>query len=509
MNIHETVRNNSHSASSRIGSDALLEVDRGLNGGRGIRDAAQFREGLRDGRSVWLDGRRIDDVTTADGFRGGVETMAALYGRQFDADWQDRMTAIDDAGVRISASYLMPKTRADLALKRSNTEVWARETLGFMGRFPDFCANLIVGLRNAAPVLARSDTRYGENAARYLDYCARNDLALTHALNDQFFDRTKKANEQPDPDLMLRVVRETQDGIIVRGLKNLATLSPICDEAIVYPNRPRGDGEEEQALAFAIPMNAPGLHIVCREAYGRGASSRRLPLSTRFDELDATLIFEDVLVPWERVFVYKDPLLVSRFIGMINPPWSGYVTLIRLVTKLETMVGVLELLSRYDGKESLPPIQIQLGAMVRDIAVLKACLRTMEEDAVRTDAGFLAPAASDAYRLFGVEASDRAERIMEDIAASALIPTGSETDFDIPEAGPLIERFFRGLAPSSAHQMRLMALAGDMTQSSFGGRTQLYERFHMGPPDMIHQRLYRSTQREAWVDRVEAFLDRM
>ncbi|WP_165390250.1 4-hydroxyphenylacetate 3-hydroxylase family protein [Thalassococcus sp. S3] len=488
---------------------APLDPTQGLNAGSGIRSGEQFREGLRDGRAVWQNGKRIDDVTMADGFRGAVDTMARLYDLQTSSEWRDRMTTRDGSGVRISASYLAPRDRADLALKRSNTEIWSAETLGFMGRFPDFCSNLIVGLRNAAHVLSEAHPQFGDNAKRYLDYCARNDLALTHALNDQFFDRTRKAPDQDDPDLILKVVEEREDGIVVRGLKNLATLSPICDEAIVYPNRPRSPGEEDQALAFAIPMNASGLHILCRDLYGKGVSAKRKPLSTRFDEIDATLIFDDVLVPWERVFVYRNPALVSRFIGMINPPWSGYVTLIRLVTKLESMVATLELLARYDGKEAFPPILTRLGEITGDISVLKACLRAMEEDAFVTEAGFLSPAANDAYRMFGVEASDRAERVMEDVAASALIPTASESDFAIPEAGPLVKRFFKGLAPSAAKQMRVMSLAGDMTQSGFGGRTQLYERFHMGSPDMIRQRLYRNTDRSAWISRVEAFVDQM
>ncbi|MEO1701978.1 MAG: 4-hydroxyphenylacetate 3-hydroxylase N-terminal domain-containing protein [Pseudomonadota bacterium] len=479
----------------------------GLNNGLGIRTGEQYRDGLRDGRSVWLAGKQITDVTKADGFRGGVDTLADLYDLQHDATHQDRMTILDDSGTRISASYLAPRTKEELFLKRENTQIWSDATLGYMGRFPDFCANLVVGLKNAIPYLSKFDEQLAHNAGQYLDYCARNDLALTHALNDQFFDRTKSANDQHDPNLILRVVKETDQGIIVRGLKNLATLSPLCDEAIVYPNRPRKEDEVDQSLAFAIPMNAPGLHIICRDAYGAHRDKSRLPLSTRFDDLDATLIFDDVTIPWERVFIYKNPKLVSQLIGLINPPWSGYVTLIRVISKLEAFAAVLELLCQYDGKSGFPPITTRLGEIVKDIAVLKACLRAMEEDAEITEAGYLRPAASDAYRLFGVEASERAVQVMEDVAGSALIPTGSEADCAIPGIGHLVGSWFKGESPSVDRQMRLMALAGDMSQSSFGARTQLYERFHMGAPDMIKQRLYRNTSKDDWIKRIETFID--
>src|SRR5205814_5887078 len=135
---------------------------------------------------------------------------------------------------------------------------------------------------------------------------------LTHALNDQFYDRSKSVKDQPDPDLILHVVRETTDGPIVRGLRNLATLAPLANEALVHPNRPRAADEADYANCFAVPMNAPGLTIICRDLYSEHADPERLPLSARFDEVDATLIFDDVLIPWERVFVYRNPTIASQ-----------------------------------------------------------------------------------------------------------------------------------------------------------------------------------------------------
>lgn len=487
----------------------MLDPRSGPNGGLGVRTGESFRSSLQDGRSVWVGGHKVSDVTIEPGFHGAVETLAGLYDLQSSDARRDEMTTFDQDGVRISWSYACPQSKDELVAKRHNTEIISRQTLGFMGRFPDFCSNLLVALRDSAKAIGAYDEYFGSNAAAYFHYCSKNDLALTHALNDQFFDRKLKANKQPEPDLILRVVKETDSGIVVRGLKNLATLSPICDEAIVYPNRPRQEGEEDQAIAFAVQMNAPGLHIVCRDAYGAANQRRRLPLSTRFDEIDATLIFNDVHIPWERVFAYRQPELASRLIGMINPPWSSYVTIIRLISKLEAMAATTEMLCTYDGKDLFPNVQVRLGQMVRDIAVLKGCLRAMEEDGHLTEAGFYRPAASDAYRLFGVEASDRAELIMEDLAASALIPTASEEDFTIPGVGEQVQRYFKGLAPSSQDQVRLMALAADMTQSSFGSRTQLYERFHMGSPDVIYQRLLRMTDRSDWKMRVGEFMAAM
>jgi aromatic ring hydroxylase len=234
----------------------------------------------------------------------------------------------------------------------------------------------------------------------------------------------------------------------------------------------------------------------------------RLPLSTLFDEVDATLIFDDVLVPWDRIFAYRNPELVNRLLKMINPTWAGYVSMIRFLSKLETFFSVAKLLTHWDGRSEHSPTQSLLGQIVKDIEVVRACIRAMEVDASRTSSGHLAPKASDAYRLHCIDASDRAERLMEDILTSSLVLTGGESDLDAPEIGHHVERFFRGNSPTTRLHLRLLAIAGDMVQSAFAGRAQLYERFHIGQPDAIYQRLYRSFDGTAAVRRVEDFLDR-
>lgn len=475
------------------------------NRNRGARTGENYRNSLRDGRRVWYDGREIADMTTAPGFRGAVATLAGLYDLQHDPEFRDQMT-VEWEGARISYSFFPPTVREELLAKRRNTEILSERTLGFMGRFPDFCSNLVVGLLNVSDVLGRADPRFGRNAVDYHRYCALNDVSLTHALNDQYYDRSRRILEQPDPDQILHIVGETAAGPVVRGLRNLVTLAPFSDEALVYPNRPRMPDEDEYSIAFALPLNAPGLHMICRDLYGEHADPWRLPLSARFDEIDTTLVFDDVVVPWERIFVYRNPELSNRLLTMINPPWAGYVTMIRLMKKLETFVAVAELINRWDGRAQNRGAQILIGKLIADLEVLQACLKTMETEAALTPRGFLAPATRDSYRLHGIQASDRAEVLFEDLLTSSLVLTGGERDLDHPELGPIVRRFFRCVSPDTREYLRLLALAGDMTQSSFGGRSQLYERFHMGPPDMTWHRVYRGCDRDALVTRLRAFL---
>src|SRR5262249_9579920 len=159
------------------------------------------------------------------------------------------------------------------AARRRNSDLWADATLGHMGRSPDFCASLTVGILNFAD---RLEPRFAANARAYHRYAATHDLCLTHALNDQFYDRAKSARGQDDPDLIMHVVREPSDGPIVRGLRNLAPLAPLPDETLVHPTRARAADEPDYALCFALPMNAPGLSILCRDLYSEHADPDRL-----------------------------------------------------------------------------------------------------------------------------------------------------------------------------------------------------------------------------------------
>ncbi|HEX2227329.1 MAG TPA: 4-hydroxyphenylacetate 3-hydroxylase N-terminal domain-containing protein, partial [Candidatus Binatia bacterium] len=329
-----------------------------------IRTGAGYIKALRDGREVWHAGRRIDDVTTHSGFTGTIKTLADLYDKQHAPECRDIMT-VDHEGERISYSYLPPRNAEELALKRRNIEFWSQATLGQMGRFPEFVAELVVGLRDWAHVIEKTNKRWAENARAYHQYASRNDLCLTHALTDQYYDRTKKVSEQEDPDLILHIVGETKEGPVVRGLRTLATLAPISDEVLVYPNRPREADENDYAIAFAVPMNIKGLKIVCRDLYAENADPERQPLTARFDEVDAALIFDDVVVPWERVFVYKNAQLLSGI--MYIHTWGQYSTMLRLITKLEAFLGVAQLLTRLAKRDASASSQILLSSLMHDI----------------------------------------------------------------------------------------------------------------------------------------------
>ena len=471
-----------------------------------VKTGADYVRALRDGREVWHAGRRIEDVTAHSGFTGTIKTLADLYDKQHSPECRDVMT-LEHEGERISCSYLAPKNAEQLAQKRRNIEFWAQQTFGQMGRYPDFCAQLVVGLYDWTHVIEKHDKRWADNAKNYYLHCRRHDLCLTHALTDQYYDRSKRASEQQDPDLILHIVGETKEGPVVRGLRTLATLAPISDEVLVYPNRPREPDEVDYAIAFAVPMNTRGLKIICRDLYAEHADPERHPLTTRFDEVDAALIFDDVVVPWERVFVYKNPQLLAGI--MYIHTWAQYSTMLRLIIKLEGFLGVAQLLTQYGGRNKSAAAQIQLSSLMQDIEILRSCIQVAEAKGYSSPGGTWAPLLSAAYRVHSIEASDRAERTMEGLLTSSLMLSAGASDLTDAQIGPLIERYFRGGAPSTQAHLRLMAIAADMVMSPFGKRSQLYERLQSGEVDRMRQRLYGQYQDPAPAKRMLQFIEGM
>lgn len=471
-----------------------------------LRKGAEYIKGLRDGREVWHAGKRIADVTSHSGFSGTIKTLADLYDKQHAPETRDIMT-VEHEGDRISCSYLPPKNAEDLRRKRRNIEYWAEQTFGQMGRYPEFVAELVVGLLDWTHIIEKTNKQWAENARAYYRHVSRNDLCLTHALTDQYYDRTKSVSKQEDPDLILHIVGETKAGPVVRGLRTLATLAPISDEVLVYPNRPREPGEDEYAIAFAIPMNTPGLKIICRDLYAENADPERHPLTTRFDEVDAALIFDDVVVPWDRVFVYKDVPLLSG-INYIHA-WGQYSTLLRIVTKLECFLGVAQLLTSWAKRQSSAAAQQMLATLIMDIEILRSCIQVGEARGYSTPGGTWLPLLSPAYRVHSIEASDRAERLMEGLLTSYLMLSSGASDLKSPELGPLVERYFRGGAPSTKEHLRVLAIAADMIMTPFGKRSQLYERLQSGELDRMRARLYSGYKDPVPAERISRFVKNM
>jgi len=471
---------------------------------QGALTGERYIASLRDNRQVWLNGEPVD-VTSHPAFKGMLGEIARLCDLQHAPAYRDQMTFVSpDTGNRVSYSYLLPRTMDDLLAKRRNSEIWAVESWGQLARMPDFMANVVVGLYDFRDALRANDVRFGDNVVRFHRYCREHDIVLTHSIVDPQIDRSSGPTQ--DPDLALRVVRETADGIVVRGAKQLATLAPMANEILVYLSASYALREQQQFVVwFALPMATPGLRILCREPLSLHASGHSHPFASRYDEQDAMAFFEDVLVPWERVFLLYDGELALRGLKSINA-WSHYADQIRFHERIRTFIGVATLIAETIGVDGFREVRATLGELISYAEIVRFGLRGIEADASMTAGGLFAPGSDLALTSFAAQVSPRLIEIIREIGASGLIMQPSEADLANPELRPCLARYMRGRNIGVDEKSRLFRLAWDLAGDSSGMRQELYERWHRGDIARNRANLYRTYDRRDIVERIRRMI---
>lgn len=451
-------------------------------------DGAAYLESLRDGRAVWIRGEKIDDVTTHPATARVAREMARLYDLQHDPEHRDTMSYIDEEGVRVSYSYLPPGSPEELLARRANTEIWARETYGMCGRFPDFSAAIIVGMYDVREELGNIDPQFKTNIENYLRFARQHDLSVSHGLHDPAMDKSQRPGE--DPDRCLRVVKERDDGVIVRGAR-MVTLGPLTDEVLCAPTYPLNEHEKEFALWFAMPVSAPGIKQICREPYTLNRNTEDHMLSTRFDEQDALVIFDDVFVPWERVFLANEPLEAGRLFRSRVMAWASYSSVLQLLARMELIIGTAYLMAKTEGKENRPLVALEMGELCTIEQIFRSIIRAAEVDCRTTPAGHYTLGHAPHLRSFIVSTSERIVSILEHIATSALVFVPSAEDMNVPDLKSHIDLYGRGKGVDATVRQKLCKLAWELTCDSFAGRQQLYERLHSGSPEVVVSTAYR------------------
>src|SRR5207248_2100505 len=239
----------------------------------------------------------------------GVRTIATLYDLQLDPSRVDQMTYLSPtSNERVGLSHIQPRCVDDLVRRRNMVKTWAAWSAGMLGRSPDFLNTLVMGCAANSHYFANSQPEFGENVQRYYELVREQDLCLTHTLVAPQVNRSVHPDAQAGGAVALHVEDETDVGLVVSGARILATLAPASDDLFVAPSPSRsisGVGNP-RAFAFSIPVMTHGLRFICRESFDTGRSSFDHPLGSRFEEMDCTAVFDRVVVPWERVFLYGD-----------------------------------------------------------------------------------------------------------------------------------------------------------------------------------------------------------
>lgn len=456
----------------------------------GIRSGAAYLEGLRDGRSLYVNGDRVDDVTAHPAFQGVLATLAGLYDAQSDPEFADVLTVRDAAtGERHSTTLLEARDHEDVLARQRCDRLRTELTYGMMGRLPDFMNAYLLDVKSSLSHVGKH-----EEAARMDAYLARlrqEDLAVTHTLVDPQSDRST----QDAPPEAVRIVERREDGIVIRGARLLSTLAPVANEVFVGPYVPRRPGQEDYALVCTLPLNTPGLKILCRQAYDRGDGLFDTPLSGRFDEGDAILVFDDVFVPQDRVIVAGDldayNNVVRNAVGY--GPLQGAA---RSTAKLKFLTGLATVAARTTGRAESRRHQEEIGEVVGllnvaegllDGAALDLSRRIGERrDPTSVRRGHGLPGEESrvgiaALTFFFPQAIARAVEVLRMIAGSGAIVM-TEGDLRHEDIAHLVDTYVHGPGVSAERRLQVMRMVWDMTCSPFAARQALYERYYTGDP---------------------------
>ena len=449
----------------------------------------EYVESLRDGRQIYIHGQRVEDVTTHPAFRNSVRSIARLYNALHDPATRDVLTTETDTG---SGGYThpffkAPHSAADLVAGRDAIAAWQRLTYGWMGRSPDYKAAFLATYGPNADYYAP----FADNARRWYKEAQERVYFMNHTLVNPPVDRDKEIHEVSD--VFIHAVKETDEGVVVRGAKMVATGSALSNYNFVSYHGNVPIKKEEYALSFFAPMDHPDIKLLCRPSYEFMAaavgSPFDYPLSSRFDENDAVLMFEDALIPWENFLIYGNLEIASTYhlTGFI---WRALLQgCTRLAVKLDFLCGLFLKAVDAIGTVEFRGIQASIGELLAWRHTFWALTDAMCHNAVPSAGGSVLPniEAASAYRILSNQAYPIIKGIIENQTAGALIVhPSSALDWKNEELRPYLDRFYRGSNGYEAvDKIKLVNLLWDAIGSEFGGRHELYERNYFGNHESI------------------------
>jgi len=461
-----------------------------------VKTAEKHIASLDDGRTLYIDSQRVKNVVAHPAFRNTAKSAAALYDYQAADANIERMTFESPTSRdRVNKLWQLPRNYKELVDRRKAMTEWAELSCGMMGRSPDHVGSSLAGMYMGLDVFENYDPRRAAALRDYYQYARDADLYLSYVIINPQADRSKSAGDQPGADLVASVVDEDSEGITIRGAKMLGTGAPFANELMVSGFMGLQAGEERFAFTAMVPIGAPGVKIFSRKSYEQASTSVfDNPLSSRFDENDAVLYFDDVKIPWDRVLVNQD-------LEMSQAQWhdtrahvvQNYQCQVRLAVKLRFLLGIARKVCEINGIIKIPQVRDTLGSLAAKAKNIEALMFAMESAGERYGEYFvpnrsiLATSQVIAQTLYP-EVVDA----IRTLAGGGLIMLPSAaSDFHDPEFRDVIDKTQRSPVAGSLERVKFFKLAWDAIGSEFGSRHTQYEMFYSGPAFITRGHSYR------------------
>jgi aromatic ring hydroxylase len=432
-----------------------------------MRTGAEYREALRDGRKVWVMGEgQVDDVTVHPATRATVDEYVAWYDRHFDAEWRDTvLTPPDTASARAPWAFVLPKTVHDLRGMGRSFSATTFLSAGNITHTPAYGNLIALGILDAVHQRNVSKEQVA-NAAAYRESIARTGRFLTFSAGAATIGY--RMREDPGQRVALQLVRETDAGVVLRGKVGMHT-SPVYAED-VYVGSHCGIDRGPHRATFIVPVNAPGVTVLCRKIAARHSNPFMAPLSSRFDELDGQMWLDDVFVPWERVFlmdVTPEPMA----------SWLFWHQLYCWLSKAEFTLGLALACTHAMGLVEHEPTIEYLIDLVIDVQTVRSCQTAAELDPEFTPEGFCVPGRGHiaAGSIAMQKARQRMAEILRILPGSSLVVAPSDKDLAAPEVGAGLDESFGGGGYTALQRSALLQLACDHVASALDGRESAFE----------------------------------
>jgi 4-hydroxyphenylacetate 3-monooxygenase len=451
-----------------------------------LRTGSDYLEALRDGRRIYVGSELVRDVTSHPAFRNTARSFSTIYDRKRSPEHLDVMSC-EENGERYTSWFLKPRSRDDLR-KRSETHRRVAEwSYGMLGRSPDHVASFIVGLTLHPELFEANRKGFGDHLQAYYDELRRRDLFACYVVAAPQTSRNPELyNRELTRAPSLQVTGTSDRGVILNGAKMLGTAAVFSDEIWVGNLLPLAPDQKAQAVTCAVPTGNEGISIWVRKSFEQYAVSEfDNPFTSRLDESDAMIVFEDVEVPWERVFLLDD-VVVSREMYFRTPShiMGNHQSVVRFHEKLKLILGLAYKAAEINAVIQVPAVKETLAKLAVSEAGLRGMIAGQIEDAATLGNGFMHVNRRELYAALYWCTNNYhqvAETVRELLGAGPFQMPADASFLTDQKLRGTFEHYWTSAGATALDRMKFMKLAWDYLGSELALRHSQYEKFYAGP----------------------------
>ena len=473
-----------------------------------LMSPAQYLESLKDGREVWYRGQRIDDITTHPVMGKAARHAAIDYSVAEDPE-HEALAVVEENGLRYSRYYKIPTSTEDLLKRSALIEICTSEGDTLVTLIKEIGTDAIFAL--LAVTAEMDDPIYHERVQAFYEHCRDNDFAVAVAQSDTKGDRVKRPSEQADPDVYLRVVERRDDGVVVRGMKLHTSISTNAHEVIVLPTRAMGESEGDWSIAFALPINTPGLKLLA-SPFGDGPDEPgEHPITSKHKMMETMTVFDDVFVPNDRIFLNGETDEAGT-LALTFVEYHRFTAVSYKLPLVDALGGCAAVIADYNGIIGAGHVREKFVELISYAEILRALTEKAAERCIPKPNGQVAPdpLTVNIAKSHFAHGYHRAVQHVQELAGGLLVTGPGDEDWESEEIRPFLTKYLVGRDGVSAEQrMKMMNFIRDLTSSDYGGYQEVLAIHAEGSLEAEKLQIFRAFNQGGGARRVVGLASRM